>query len=303
MPFGVSDINRQIHEKFRFGFLKLTSEPMFRNIPKPLGAERIVYGDKVINLGNHRRYGKRVYPSEGALGYLANGEIGIAVGWWQTGKNPKTLKVEFSSQQGFTYSFYASDFREEGDPALELAYALTVHRAQGSQFRLVILVLPEGHPILSPELIYTALTRHQDRVVVMHQGQRTILKDFAAPQRSETARRRTNLLYACEMQEFPQTKGSVFLQKGLIHRTSKGLAVRSKSELIIAEALASVGIAFEYEKPLCLGGSTRYPDFTIDDEISGRTVFWEHLGLIEREDYRRGWEKKAGLVSLTRRLT
>jgi hypothetical protein len=290
MPFGVSDINRQIHERFRAGFLKLASELMFRSIPKPLGAERIVYGDKVINLGNHRRYG--VYPKEDALGYLANGEMGIAVGWWRTGKSPKILKVEFSSQQGYTYDFYKKDFREEGEAALELAYALTVHKAQGSQFKLVILVLPEGHPILSRELIYTALTRHQDRVVVMHQGQRTVLKDFAAPQRSETARRRTNLLQACQMLEFPQTKGSVFLQKGLIHRTSKGLAVRSKSELIIADALSSAGIEFEYEKPLSLGGSIRYPDFTIDDEISGRIIFWEHLGMLEREDYRRSWEKK-----------
>lgn len=292
MPFGVGDINRQIHARFRAGFLKLASEPMFRSIPKPFGAERVVYGDKVINLRNHRRDGKKVYPQQGALGYLANGEIGIAVGLWQTGKSPKILKVEFSSQQGFTYDFYGSDFREEGDAALELAYALTVHKAQGSQFKLVILVLPEGHPILSRELIYTALTRHQDRVVVMHQGQRTVLKDFAAPQRSETARRRTNLLLPCRMLEFPQTKGSVFLQAGLIHRTSKGLAVRSKSELIIAEALSNAGIAFEYEKPLSLGGSVRYPDFTIDDEISGRTVFWEHLGMLEREDYRRSWEKK-----------
>jgi hypothetical protein len=126
----------------------------------------------------------------------------------------------------------------------------------------------------------------------MHQGQRTVLKDFAAPQRSETARRRTNLLNACRMLEFPQTKGSVFLQEGLIHRTSKGLAVRSKSELIIAEAMSNAGIEFEYEKPLSLGGSTRYPDFTIDDEISGRIIFWEHLGMLEREDYRRSWEKK-----------
>ncbi len=94
------------------------------------------------------------------------------------------------------------------------------------------------------------------------------------------------------MLEFPQTKGSVFLQEGLIHRTSKGLAVRFKSELIIAEALSSAGVAFEYEKPLSLGGSTRYPDFTIDDEISGRIVFWEHLGMLERDDYRRSWEKK-----------
>jgi hypothetical protein len=94
------------------------------------------------------------------------------------------------------------------------------------------------------------------------------------------------------MLEFPQQKGSVFLQEGLIHRTSKGLAVRSKSELIIADALSNANIPFEYEKLLSLGGTIRYPDFTIDDEISGQVIFWEHLGMLEREDYRRSWEKK-----------
>ena len=43
-------------------------------------------------------------------------------------------------------------------------------RLKESQFGLVILVLPEGHPILSRELLYTALTRHQTKVVIMHQG-------------------------------------------------------------------------------------------------------------------------------------
>ena len=292
MPFGVSDVNRQIHQAFRASFLDLASRQWQRPIPKPMGAERVVYGDKVINLSNHRRDGRRVYPAEGAVGYLANGEIGITVGQWKSGSSPKILKVEFSSQPGYTYDFYGSDFREEGDAALELAYALTVHKAQGSQFKLVILVLPEGHPILSRELIYTALTRHQDRVVVMHQGPRTALKEFASPHRSETARRMTNLLQPCRMVEVPLAKGSVFLQEGLIHRTSKGLPVRSKSELIIAEALTHAGTAFSYEKTLTLGGSTRYPDFTIDDEISGRTVYWEHLGMLEREDYRQSWAKK-----------
>ena len=291
MPFGVGDINRQIHERFRSDFLELASR-QWTSIPKPLGAERIVYGDKVINLSNHRRNGFKIYPKEGGLGYLANGEIGITVGQWKTRGSPRILKVEFTSQRGFTYDFYKSDFREEGDPALELAYALTVHKAQGSQFKLVILVLPEGHPIMSRELVYTALTRHQDRVVVMHQGPRTVLKDFAAPHRSETARRMTNLLHECRMLEFPQPKGSVFLQEGLIHRTSKGLAVRSKSELTIAEALTNAAIAFEYEKPLVLGGATRYPDFSVEDEISGKTFYWEHLGLLHRDDYRRSWEKK-----------
>ena len=289
---GVGDVNRQIHERYRAGFLELASRQWNRSIPKPMGAERIVYGDKVINLSNHRRDGKRVWPRDGALGYLANGEIGVTVGQWKTGSYPKILKVEFSSQTGYTYDFYKSDFREEGNAALELAYALTVHKAQGSQFELVILVLPEGHPILSRELLYTALTRHQRRVVVMHQGPRTLLKDFASPHRSETARRRTNLLTNCRMVELPQAKGSVFLQEGLIHRTSKGTAVRSKSELLLAEALLSAGVGFEYEKPLTFGGSTRYPDFTIEDDISGRTIYWEHLGMLDRADYRASWAKK-----------
>jgi hypothetical protein len=39
-------------------------------------------------------------------------------------------------------------------------------------------------------------------------------------------------------------------------------------------------MAFEYEDPLELDGTIRYPDFTIEDEISGRTVYWEHLGMM-----------------------
>jgi hypothetical protein len=68
--------------------------------------------------------------------------------------------------------------------------------------------------------------------------------------------------------------------------------VRSKSEWIISEALANAGVAFEYEKALTLGGVTRYPDFTIEDEISGSTFYWEHLGMLDRVEYRKAWERK-----------
>jgi ATP-dependent exoDNAse (exonuclease V) alpha subunit len=289
MPFGVGDINRQIHQSFRASMIAFASKPWGRSIPKPLGAERIVYGDKVLNLRNHRR---SAYPKSDGSGYLANGEIGIAVGQFAPNKNPGFLNIEFASQIGSTYGYSGRDFGDEGTPILELAYALTVHKAQGSQFGVVIIVLPESHPILSRELLYTALTRHKDRVVVMHQGQRALLKGLSAPQRSETARRFTNLMRPCRMREYQQQKGSIFLQEGLIHRTSAGLAVRSKSELIIANALTAASVSFEYEKPLVLGGSTRYPDFTIDDEISGRTIYWEHLGMLERQEYRKSWEAK-----------
>jgi hypothetical protein len=175
---------------------------------------------------------------------------------------------------------------------LELAYALTVHKAQGSQFNLVVIVLPQDHPILSRELIYTALTRHQSRVVIMHQGPRSLLKELTSLHRSATLRRMTNLLQECRMVEFKQAKGSVFMQEGLIHRNSSGIAVRSKSELLIAEALTNAGLNFTYETELKLGGSVRYPDFTIEDDITGRVFFWEHLGMMEREDYRQAWKAK-----------
>ena len=50
MPFGVGDINRQIHERFRASYLQLASRTRYRPIPVPMGSERIVYGDKVINV-------------------------------------------------------------------------------------------------------------------------------------------------------------------------------------------------------------------------------------------------------------
>ena len=296
LPYGVENINRQIHERFRAEFVNLATRKRNRQIPEPMGDEQIVYGDKVICVRNHRRKG--VYPDDGgALNYVANGEVGIAVGQWRTKRMktaPWSLKVEFASQKKYTYDFSHRDFSEEGETTLELAYALTVHKAQGSQFNVVFLVLPEGHHVQSRELIYTALTRHEDRIVIMHQGPRSALKDLSAPHASETARRRTNLLGNCNMVkiEIAQPQNQVFLEEGLIHQTSNHQMVRSKSELLIAQALIDAGVQFEYERPLTLAGVTRYPDFTIEDDISGRRVYWEHLGMLDQDSYKQSWERK-----------
>ena len=95
---------------------------------------------------------------------------------------PSRLKVEFSSQPGFMYSFSGRDFGEETSPVLELAYALTVHKAQGSEFGTVLVVLPNPCRLLSRELLYTALTRQKARLVILHQGDRASLKTFASDQ-------------------------------------------------------------------------------------------------------------------------
>ena len=52
-------------------------------------------------------------------------------------------------------------------PAHDTAFALTIHKAQGSQYREVAVVLPDHpSPLLTRELVYTALTRASVRVTL-----------------------------------------------------------------------------------------------------------------------------------------
>ena len=52
-------------------------------------------------------------------------------------------------------------------PAHETAFAITVHKSQGSEFKKVLLILPEtDSPLLTRELIYTALTRARDAIEI-----------------------------------------------------------------------------------------------------------------------------------------
>lgn len=254
-----------------------------------------MYGDKVINLVNtnpalpwfrHRN----VYPRKDDA-YIANGEIGMAVGFFRRNGLPDLrwkLEIEFSSQPGFKYDYTSRDFSEEGNPVLELAYVLTVHKAQGSEFGKVFLVLPNRSRLLSRELLYTALTRQRDRVVILHQGPRMDLRRFSSDDQSETARRLTNLFIAPS----PVVIEGRFFEEHLIHRTARGEMVRSKSEVIIADHLTSRGVDYGYEQPLTVAGVTKYPDFTIEDMETGSNFYWEHCGMLHVPSYRRRWEEK-----------
>lgn len=69
-----------------------------------------------------------------------------------------------------------------------------------------------------------------------------------------------------------------------IHETKKGILVRSKSEVLIADALYDLGINYKYETVLDLGGEKKYPDFEILAP-NNKLVWWEHLGLIDDPNY------------------
>lgn len=74
------------------------------------------------------------------------------------------------------------------------------------------------------------------------------------------------------------------LQK-LIISTMSGIKVRSKSECIIADLLTREGLAFVYEPILIIDGQEYTPDFIIIDTMTGRAFMWEHLGLLDKQDY------------------
>ena len=292
---GTDALNRRIQTQFRAEARRLAeTEGWGRKVPPPFGPQGLLYGDKVINVRNQRR--SDVWPEPDGEAYIANGDIGIVVGQYKTKKFkglPRKLEVEWAGQLGHKYGFHAGEFGEEKSSPLELAYCLTVHKTQGSEFGLTFVVLTHPCWLLSRELLYTALTRHRDRLIVLHQGPLDQYRRHAGEEHSAIAGRLTNLFVDPLPREVTFEGRSKFLEDGLIHRTERGDLVRSKSELVIADKLHARGIDYAYEQPLVLpGGRTRYPDFTIVDDASGVTYYWEHLGLLHHPGYRSRWEAK-----------
>jgi len=289
---GVGVLNRVVQQSFRSKWMKRAMS-WGRKVHGPLGPQGIIYGDKVINLKNSTR--RRVYPERQS--YVANGDVGIVVGNYknrnQTRLFPR-LEIEFTSQLGHAYDFGIGEFSGEEGPPLELAYALTVHKTQGSEFRTTFVVLPNPCWLLSRELLYTAVTRQTKRVVILHQGNVRELRRYASERYSDIARRLTNLFGPPSPISVRVDGSERFLEDRLIHRTKRGDLVRSKSEVIIANELLAQGVdRYEYEAPLRLpNGQTRYPDFTIIDDDTGERHYWEHLGLLHNPDYAIRWKRK-----------
>jgi len=278
---GTEELNRLIQAEYRGGILTM-SRSRRGKFPRPFGDREIVWCDKVIQIRNRR---EKSWPrKDTALDYIANGEIGV-VSSAKREKSSDYLDVTFSTQSDVSYRYR----RKQVDEDLELAYALTVHKAQGSDFDVVFLIVPQSASTLSRELIYTGLTRFRQRLVLLVEKDLATLLQFRHPAASDTDRRNTQMFTLCLR---PDGAGR-FHGEALIHRTSRGVPVRSKSEVIVADTLARLGISYEYEKPLAPPGDSRnfrLPDFTVS--FQGDVYYWEHLGMLSVPAYREAWEKK-----------
>lgn len=121
-------------------------------------------GDKVMHIKNS--YNIKLYVKDSSGNYietdktgLTNGEGGIVEDVKKLDGNNYRVIVKYEDY----YAFY-----EEGVDEIELSFATTIHKSQGSAWRAVILlVVPQHMNMLSNNLVYTGITRARDFCVVV----------------------------------------------------------------------------------------------------------------------------------------
>jgi exodeoxyribonuclease V alpha subunit len=131
---GIDALNAQIQEKFNPGKVCIKREKI-----------TLKEFDKVMQLKNN--YEKEIF----------NGEQGVVSGY---DVESKEVKVDFDGS--------GKDYSQEELDELTLSYAVSVHKAQGSEYEMLILVLLPTHAImLNRELFYTAVTRAKQKIFLV----------------------------------------------------------------------------------------------------------------------------------------
>jgi hypothetical protein len=198
--------------------------------------------------------------------------------------------VQFSGKETISVNYHGRAI-DKPEANLELAYAISVHKAQGSEFDHVYFILPQFSKTAQyMELVYTALTRATKKCTVFVEQDVSTVVNAMRPEQSALSAINSSLF------EFQPINEAVinrveWYEAGKIHQALTGDMVRSKSEVIIANMLHERGITFWYERPLtATDGSMYLPDFTL--QVGGERYFWEHLGLLSKPEYEQHWKAK-----------
>ena len=152
---------------FRSGVVELNKRLQKELNPPAAGKSEVktpVYifrkGDKVMQTKNdYEILWKKIITeekTESGAG-IFNGDIGIIIG---VNKIPKTVTIDFEGR--------VAVYNQQMLDNLELAYAVTVHKSQGSEFDVVILSVFGGFDKLYyRNLLYTAVTRAKKMLIIV----------------------------------------------------------------------------------------------------------------------------------------
>jgi exodeoxyribonuclease V alpha subunit len=176
---GIENLNKELQNKI--------NPPHIKKKELKVGMTTFRQGDKVMHIANNYNliWTRRIEGTnfeETGLGVF-NGDIGYI-----EDINDQTGEVKVAFEDNKTVLYPRSELSQ-----LALAYAITIHKSQGSEFDVVIIPVIAGPPlILTKNLIYTAVTRAKRMVVLVgdktslvrmikntHTAKRyTLLKDF-----------------------------------------------------------------------------------------------------------------------------
>ncbi len=119
-------------------------------------------GDKVMQIRNNYNIGwtimsKYNYPIEEGVGVF-NGDVGKIL---EINHYSEKVKVKFDDEKIIEYDFSNLD-------EIELAYAITIHKSQGSEYPVIVMPIFSGPAmLLTRNLLYTAITRAKNHVVLV----------------------------------------------------------------------------------------------------------------------------------------
>lgn len=137
-------------------------------------------GDKVMQVRNNYEL-ESLNPDNFDDG-VYNGDIGRII---DIDKNMESLKVEF-------YDGNIVSYKKEDVKDLDLSYAITIHKSQGSEFDCVLIpMMPASFMLLNRNLLYTAITRAKKLVILL--GEKKILKQMV--RNNNESKRLTNLSF------------------------------------------------------------------------------------------------------------
>ena len=202
-------------------------------------------------------------------------------------------KDEYSINYGFREDDYGKFmFNEPVDENIELGYVISVHKAQGSEFNKVYLILPKkSSSLLSMELLYTAVTRAQKHLTIFVQDDISTLIELTKIEKSSIRKINSSIFKFHPIPDLLFALKSNWYEDQKVISTLSKYFVRSKSEMNIANILQLNKIPFSYEVPkFAKDGSMYLPDFTV--RWKGEEYFWEHVGRLDLPEYKNHWEAK-----------
>ena len=153
-PLGVNSLNAYLQDEL--------NPPSKNKNEKEFRDTLFREGDKVMQIKNNYNISWKIlnkydYPLDEGVG-IFNGDTGIIT---EINNRLEKITIKFDDNKVVEYDY--TNLEE-----LDLAYAITIHKSQGSEYQVVILPIHSGPPmLLSRNLLYTAVTRAKKLVVVV----------------------------------------------------------------------------------------------------------------------------------------